>query len=243
MSISDKGKKVSSAGAQLLDERGRVDGFRIGGPDRELRRIFRIISELTQGLEVMQGIYPAVTVFGSARSKKTSPEYRKARQIARLLARKDYAVVTGGGGGIMEAANRGAADEDGISVGLNIKLPMEQHPNKYANVTQSFEYFMIRKMMLLKYSLATVIMPGGFGTLDEFFEVVTLLQTECAQPVKIIMVGTDFYSGLKDWIEKTMLTRGMISEEDMGYMTILDKPSEVVKEIEAFRKLIENKKR
>ncbi len=235
--MKNKQKKPSSRKhewrkSHLVDEQGFVDAFRIGEP----WRVFRIISELTQGVETMHGIHPAVTIFGSARSSKTSSEYLQAREIASRLAKKGYAIVTGGGGGVMEAANRGAADEEGVSVGLNIKLPHEQEPNPYANVTEDFEYFMIRKMMLLKYSLATVIMPGGFGTLDEFFEVATLIQTGRAKPVKIIMVGTDFFTGLRDWAKKVMVPRGFIKESDLDYMHIVDKTSDVVKEIEKFRK-------
>ncbi|RMD59020.1 TIGR00730 family Rossman fold protein [Candidatus Parcubacteria bacterium] len=214
----------------FLDEKRLVDAFRIG----ESWRLFKILGELTRGIDSLHGIGPAVTIFGSARSARSSSEYKKARRIAFALAKAGYTIITGGGGGVMEAANRGASEAGGLSVGLNIILPHEQEPNPYANLQVNFEYFMIRKMMLLKYSCACVIMPGGFGTLDEMMEVLTLVQTQRIKPVKIILVGSKYFKGLLEWLQQTVAAKKMIAEDDLNLFAVIDQPRTIVKEINHF---------
>jgi len=191
-------------------------------------RIFHIISEFVEGFETMPKVYPAVTIFGSARSQPKSPEYKMTEFIARSLVKNGFNIVSGGGPGIMEAANKGAAQAGGQSVGLNIHLPHEQEPNKYANVRLNFKYFFIRKVMFLKYSVAYVIMPGGFGTLDEFFEAITLIQTNRMRTFPVIMMDSKYWKGLIDWIKGTMIKEKTISESDMDMFELVDDPEEAV---------------
>jgi uncharacterized protein (TIGR00730 family) len=191
-------------------------------------RIFHILSEFVEGFETMPKVYPAVTIFGSARSQPTSHEYKMTETIARLLVKEGFNIVSGGGPGIMEAANKGAAQAGGQSVGLNIKLPHEQNPNKYANVKLDFKYFFIRKVMFLKYSVAYVIMPGGFGTLDELFESITLIQTNRMRAFPVILIGTKYWGGLIEWIKGTMLKSKAISESDMDIFELVDDVEEAV---------------
>ena len=191
-------------------------------------RMFRIMAEFVEGFEDLNPIYPAVTIFGSARSKPGNPEYDQAVKIAELLAKKGYTVISGGGGGVMEAANKGAAEAGGTSVGLNIQLPFEQKPNPYANLQLGFRYFFVRKVMFIKYAMAFICMPGGFGTLDEAFEAITLIQTRRIKPFPIILVGTDFWSGLIDWIQEKILASGNVDKEDMQIINLMDDPEEIV---------------
>jgi len=194
-------------------------------------RIFRILSEFVDGFEELNPVYPAVSIFGSARSQPGDPVYEQAQEIARMLAERGYAVITGGGGGVMEAANKGAAEVGGRSVGLNIELPMEQRPNPFSNVKLSFRYFFVRKVMFIKYAQAYVVMPGGLGTLDELSEAITLIQTRKIKPFPVIMVGTKFWAPLVDWFKQTLLAQKLISEEDLDIFRVMDDPKEVVKEI------------
>lgn len=194
-------------------------------------RIFRIMSEFVEGFEELHEIYPAVSIFGSARVLPGDPDYEKAYQIARKLAERGYAVITGGGGGVMEAANKGAADGKGKSVGLNIELPMEQKPNPYSNRKLSFRYFFVRKVMFIKYAQAYVVLPGGFGTLDELSEAITLIQTKKIKPFPVLMVGKRYWMPLVDWFKNTMLAEKKISPEDLEIFRVLDDPEEVVREI------------
>ena len=170
-------------------------------------RIFRIMSEFVDGFEVMSQVGPAVSIFGSARAPASSPQYRHARQLGAMLAKAGFAVITGGGPGIMEAANRGADEADGKSVGLNIALPHEQVSNPYANIRVDFHYFFARKVMFVKYACAFVCFPGGFGTMDEFFESMTLIQTEKVEPFPVVLVGKSFWGKLVGWMENVMLRR------------------------------------
>jgi len=172
-----------------------------------------------------------VTIFGSARCQPDSIEYKKAQEIAALFVKNKFAVITGGGGGIMEAANKGAAEAGGTSVGMNIKLPFEQKPNEYSNLNIEFNYFFIRKVMFVKYALAYIIMPGGFGTLDELFEAVTLIQTHRIKPLPVILVGKDYWSGLLDWIKSSLLKEKRISPEDIEILQIIDDPKQIVKAV------------
>jgi len=194
-------------------------------------RMFRIISEFVDGFEELHNIYPAVSVFGSARVLPGDPVYETAYAIAKKLAERGYAVITGGGGGVMEAANKGAAEGKGKSVGLNIELPMEQKPNPYSNLRMSFRYFFVRKVMFIKYAQAYVVLPGGYGTLDELSEAITLIQTRKIRPFPVIMVGKSFWAPMVDWFKNTMLAEGRISAEDLDIFRIMDDPEDVVREI------------
>jgi uncharacterized protein (TIGR00730 family) len=198
----------------------------------ETWRLFRIQGEYVEGVETLSNIGPAVAIFGSARTKEDHPHYKLARETAKLLGENKYSIITGGGPGIMEAGNRGAADVNATSVGLNIDLPFEQHPNEYQDVELNFRYFFIRKVMFLKYTSAVVIMPGGIGTLEEFGEVITLMQTKKIRNIPIIFMGVDFWTPMVDWIKETMLgEHGYISEDDLKYFHITDNPEEVIKVI------------
>ncbi|MEE8540631.1 MAG: TIGR00730 family Rossman fold protein [Desulfobacterales bacterium] len=194
-------------------------------------RVFKIIGEFVEAIEALYQIGPAVSIFGSARTEPNDPTYKQAEELAALFAKNNFAVLTGGGGGIMEAANKGAAEAGGTSVGLNINLPFEQNPNPYANVRLDFNYFFIRKVMFVKYAHAYIIMPGGFGTLDEFFEAMTLIQTHRIKPLPVIMVGSDFWSGLFEWMKTRLLVDNRISQEDMDIFQIMDDPHEIVKTV------------
>jgi len=198
-------------------------------------RIFRIMSEFVDGFETMSRIGNAVSIFGSARTPVDHPDYKKARKLAGMLADKDYSVISGGGGGIMEAANRGALENNGISVGLNIELPTEQMPNKYADIQLNFHYFFVRLVMFVKYSKAFVCFPGGFGTLHEFFNSMTLIQTGKADPFPVILIGHAFWDDLRGWIEKTMIKSrnyNKIDPIDMNRFHVTNSLKEAVRIIE-----------
>ena len=191
-------------------------------------RIFRIMAEFVDSFETMSHVGPAVTVFGSARTPPTDPFYLASVELARLLAAHKLAVVTGGGPGIMEAANRGAAEAKGKSVGLNIRLPMEQKGNAFSNIPIDFHYFFARKVCFVKYSAAFVFMPGGYGTLDEFFEVATLVQTRRIPRFPLILYGRSYWSGLLKWIKSTLDKNGFISPGNMDLFSLCDEPQEAV---------------
>lgn len=191
-------------------------------------RIFRIMAEFVDSFETMSHVGPAVTVFGSARTPPTDEYYQASVELARLLAGHKLAVVTGGGPGIMEAANRGAAEAKGKSVGLNIRLPMEQKGNAYANIPIDFHYFFARKVCFVKYSMAFVFMPGGYGTLDEFFEVATLVQTRRIPRFPLILYGREYWSGLLKWIKSTLDKGGFISPGDIELFSLVDEPQAAV---------------
>lgn len=205
-----------------------IDDFRLG----ESWRLFKIMGEFVDGVEALHDLGPAVSIFGSARLPPDDPVCRQAERIAALFARNDYAVITGGGGGVMAAANKGAAEAGGVSAGLNITLPFEQTPNEHANVRLEFNYFFIRKVMFVKYALAYIIMPGGFGTLDELFEAVTLIQTRRIKPLPVILVGSDYWAGLLAWITERLLAEGRIAAADLDIMRVLDDPEEIVKTVQ-----------
>jgi uncharacterized protein (TIGR00730 family) len=194
-------------------------------------RLFRIMAEFVDGFETLSQIHPAVSIFGSARVKPGEPSYELAVTIARLLGQNGFNVISGGGPGIMEAANKGAAEAGAKSVGLNIQLPFEQQPNPYANVRLDFRYFFIRKVMFVKYAVAYVILPGGFGTLDEFSEAITLIQTRRIKPFPVILVDKSYWKGLLDWMRKMVCQECMISMEDMNIIQVIDDPEEVVRAI------------
>ncbi len=221
--------KLPNGGMNVMDKHQYwLDNFNAG----DSWRLFRIMSEFVDGFDTLSEVNrPAVSIFGSARMTPDDKYYQLAEAIAGGLARAGYAVITGGGPGIMEAANKGAADAGGISVGLNINLPYEQQPNPYSNLPLSFKYFFVRKVMFIKYAMAFIGMPGGFGTLDELFEAVTLIQTRRIKSFPIILVGKEYWSGLVEWIKERMLSSGNIQSEDMLFFNILDDPDEVVNTI------------
>jgi uncharacterized protein (TIGR00730 family) len=185
-------------------------------------RVLRIQSEFVDGFNSLAGIGPAVTVFGSARTRPGDPQYEQAVDVAQRLGEAGFAIITGGGPGIMEAANKGAHQAGTLSVGLNIDLPFEQHLNPYVDLDIDFRYFFVRKTMLVKYSLAFVILPGGFGTMDELFEALTLIQTGKIHNFPVVMLGSSYWQGLVDWLRQTILTEGKISEADLELLYITD---------------------
>jgi len=187
------------------------------------------MGEFVEGFDNLSAInLPAVTIYGSARTPVDSQWYEMTVDIAARLVNEGYGVVTGGGPGIMEAANKGASEAGGLSVGLNISLPHEQAPNPYANMSIEFKYFFVRKVMFMKYSMAFICMPGGFGSMDELFESLTLIQTQRIKPFPIILVGSSFWGGLIDWIKDQFLANGTISENDLDLIHIIDEPDEVI---------------
>ncbi|MCC6793024.1 MAG: TIGR00730 family Rossman fold protein [Thermomicrobiales bacterium] len=192
-------------------------------------RVLRIQGEFVAGFDAMAEIGPAVTIFGSARTPESDPMYDAARAVARGLAAAGFATITGGGPGIMEAANRGASEAGGISVGANIELPMEQGINAYVNLPLNFRYFFVRKTIFVKYAEAFVIFPGGFGTLDELFEALTLIQTGKLEHFPIVLFGSAYWSGLVEWIEHHVLATGRVSTHDLGLLSVTDDPDEVVR--------------
>ena len=197
-------------------------------------RIFSIMTEYIKAIDALSRIQPAVTIFGSARVKAEDPFYNKAEMLARRLAQKGFSVITGGGPGIMEAANKGAAEAGGKSIGMNIRLPFEQKPNPYANISIEYKYFFVRKVMFVKYAVAYVIFPGGFGTLDELFEALTLIQTKRIKSFPVILFGQEYWSGMIDWLRNTMVREDKIVAEDLDFIKIVDDPDEAVRHIQKF---------
>lgn len=203
--------------------------------DEESWRVFRIMAEFVEGFEELSRVGKAVTIFGSSRTSPKDPYYKKAVETGRLLARAGYAVITGSGPGIMEAANKGAQEGGGLSIGLNIEIPTEQKPNRYIDKLLSFRYFFCRKVMFVKYAHAFLIFPGGFGTIDEFFESITLIQTQRATRFPVIMVGSNYWRGLIDWIKEFLLKEGKISKSDMKIFQVIDEPEKIIKAIKTFK--------
>jgi len=197
-------------------------------------RIFRITSEFVDGFETLAKVGDAVSIFGSSRLKSSSKYYKLAEETAYLLAKAGYAVITGSGSGIMEAANKGAKRAGGCSVGLNIQIPSEQKSNKYVGTLLDFRYFFVRKVMFVKYAKAFVIMPGGYGTMDEFSEAITLIQTERIPKFPVVLFGSDYWKGLLHWLHDTVLKHGSISKEDLNIFTVVDTPKEALAVIKRF---------
>lgn len=195
---------------------------------KETWRVFRIMSEFIEGFDELSDVGPAVSIFGSARIENNKKYYKQCVEVSRLLSKNGYAVITGGGPGIMEAANKGAAQNGGLSIGLNITLPKEQKPNKYQNRALHFKYFFARKVMFVKYAIGYVCMPGGFGTLDELFEALTLIQTHKIYPFPLILFGREYWEPLMGFIKNTMLKHKTIGPEDLDYIDITDDPKEVL---------------
>ncbi len=207
-----------------MDERYLIDEMKI----EDSWRIFRIMAEFIEGFEVLSKIPAAVSIFGSTKTRPGDDDYQKAEETARRLVKEGYAIATGGGPGIMEAANKGAMEAGGVSVGLNIDLPEEQEPNKYIGTYLNFRYFFVRKVMFVKYAVAFVIFPGGFGTLDELFEPLQLIQTQKIKPFPVILVGKEYWRGLLNWIKEVLLARGKISSHDFNLFHIVEEPEEIV---------------
>ncbi|MDA3787318.1 MAG: TIGR00730 family Rossman fold protein [Desulfobacula sp.] len=214
----------------IINGKYPIDDFKTG----ESWRLFKIMGEFVEGIDALHNLGPAVSIFGSARMNAEHPYYQKAENLAALFAQKGYSVITGGGGGSMEAANKGAARGGAESVGLNIKLPFEQKPNPYATKQIEFNYIFVRKVMFLKYAQAYIIMPGGFGTLDELFETITLIQAKRIRKMPIIMVNKDYWDGLILWVKDKLLKEKMISEKDLDLFHLLDDPEDIVRVVEKF---------
>lgn len=219
-----KNKKSVTKAAKNRDDFTREDPW----------RVFRIMSEFVEAFEVLSQLGDAVSIFGSSRTKPGNKYYRLAEETAYLLAKEGYAVITGSGPGLMEAANKGAKRAKGKSVGLNIQIPCEQKPNKYVDVLLDFHYFFVRKVTFVKYAKAFVIMPGGYGTLDEFTEAINLIQTQRISKFPVVLVGREYWEGLLEWLKDKVLKNGNISKEDLDIFVVVDKPKEVVQAIRKF---------
>ncbi|MFC5937937.1 TIGR00730 family Rossman fold protein [Corynebacterium choanae] len=226
--IRETGKQTSTTDSRLLDEQPNTDWLH-----QDPWRVLRIQSEFVNGFGALAELPPAVTVFGSARTKPDHPFYQLGEDTGRALSEAGYAVITGGGPGLMEAANKGCHEAGGVSVGLGIELPHEERLNDYVDLGVHFRYFFVRKTCFLKYSQAFVCLPGGLGTLDELFESLCLVQTGKITHYPIVLLGTDFWGGLVDWIRTTMLDQGMISPEDPDLMLVTDSVDEAVAHIRA----------
>jgi hypothetical protein len=224
VTLRDKQVPATTTDQRLLDRRGPSDWVHA-----DPWRVMRIQAEFVEGFGLLAELGMAVSVFGSARSKPGTPEYELATDIAAGLAKAGYAIITGGGPGVMEAANKGAAAANGVSVGLGIELPLEAGLNDYVNVGVEFRYFFVRKTVFIKYSQAFVVLPGGFGTMDELFEALTLVATGKITKFPIVLVGTEYWSGLLDWMKATMLAEGKIGAAELALLHVADDPDEIVK--------------
>jgi uncharacterized protein (TIGR00730 family) len=224
VTLRDKQIPATTTDQRLLDRRGPSDWVHT-----DPWRVMRIQAEFVEGFGLLAELGVAVSVFGSARTRRGTPEYELAEEISAALCHAGYAVITGGGPGIMEAANKGAAAAGGVSVGLGIELPMESGLNEYANVGVEFRYFFVRKTCFIKYSQAFVVLPGGYGTLDELFEAVTLVATGKITRFPIVLVGSEYWGGLVTWLREKVLAVGNVHPEELDLFTVVDEPEEVVK--------------
>jgi uncharacterized protein (TIGR00730 family) len=231
----DLGSKMPGNPTETEDKKLLQTSERPAFLDTDTWRALRILAEFVEGFDALAEIGRAITVFGSARVREGDVAYDKAREIGRLLALEGYAVITGGGPGVMEAANRGCQEGGGLSVGCNIELPQEQGLNDYVDLGVEFRYFFARKTMFVKYADGFVIMPGGYGTMDELFEALTLIQTGKIEHFPVVLVGTEFFGGFVDWIRARLLTDGMISPGDVDLVQVTDDPQEVIRIIRAAR--------
>jgi uncharacterized protein (TIGR00730 family) len=227
VTLRDKQIPATTTDQRLLDRRGPSDWVHT-----DPWRVMRIQAEFVEGFGLLAELGVAVSIFGSARAKPGTPEYQLADEIAGGLVKAGYAIITGGGPGIMEAANKGANEAGGVSVGLGIELPMEAGLNDYVNVGVEFRYFFVRKTVFIKYSQAFVVLPGGFGTMDELFEALTLVATGKITKFPIVLVGSAYWAGLLDWMKSTMLSDGKIGPEELALLHVADDPAEVVKIIQ-----------
>lgn len=217
-------KKPCENGSNLINDFTQEDPW----------RVFRIMSEFVEGFEVLSKMGKAVSIFGSARTRPGTEFYKLGEEVAYHIAKAGYAVITGSGPGMMEAANKGTRRAGGHSVGLNIHIPCEQKPNQYVDTLLDFRYFFIRKVMFVKYAKAFVILPGGYGTLDEFFEAITLIQTERINKFPVVLFGSDYWKGMLDWLKEMVLKQGNISKGDLDIFKVVDEPREVAKVINKF---------
>jgi uncharacterized protein (TIGR00730 family) len=199
-------------------------------------RIFRIMSEFVDGFGTLSQMGPCITIFGSAREPSKGAYYKMAERTAALAVKNGFGVITGGGPGVMEAANKGAAEANGRSIGLNIQLPFEQKPNPYIKILMNFQHFFCRKVMFLKYTSGVIVLPGGYGTMDELFETLTLIQTQKARDLPLIMMGIDYWKGLVEWLRADMLSRDYIEKQDIKLCNLTDDPEEAIDIIKAFHK-------
>jgi uncharacterized protein (TIGR00730 family) len=222
--LRDKQIPATTTDQRLLDRRGQSDWVHT-----DPWRVMRIQAEFVEGFGLLAELGVAVSIFGSARTKPDTPEYDLAVDIAQGLVKAGYAIITGGGPGIMEAANKGASEAGGVSVGLGIELPLESGLNDYVNVGLEFRYFFVRKTVFIKYSQAFVVLPGGFGTMDELFEALTLVATGKITKFPIVLVGSAYWAGLLDWLKQKVLEEGKIHPEELDLITVADEPEEVVK--------------
>jgi len=223
------GKEAATEDEKLLQRRPTPDFL-----ETDTWRALRILSEFVEGFDALAHVGPAVTVFGSARTPRDHPVYEQARTIGRKLAEAGYAVITGGGPGTMEAANRGCREGGGLSIGCNIELPHEQGLNAYVDLGVEFRYFFARKTMFVKYADGFVILPGGFGTMDELFEALTLIQTGKVRHFPVVLMGRDYWSGLLDWIRDTLVAKGAVDATDMDLLLLTDDPDEAVELIRTY---------
>ena len=228
------GKPKTTADEKFLE---RPPATRPDFVDSDPWRALRILSEFVEGFDALAGVGPAVTIFGSARAREGTPMYELARHIARRLAESGFAIITGGGHGLMEAANRGCREGGGLSVGCNIELPHEQGLNQYVDLGIEFRYFFARKTMFVKYADAFVILPGGFGTLDELFEALTLIQTGKVRHFPVVLVGSRYWRGLLDWMRDVQLPAGAIAAKDLELLKLTDDPEEVASIIREYAAL------
>ena len=220
----DKHKPGATQDEQLLESPGPAEFTHT-----DTWRVFRIMGEFVAGFDELANLTRAIAIFGSARTRKDDPDYQAAQETAALLSKAGFAVITGGGPGIMEAANRGAFEANGLSIGCNIELPFEQSSNPYLTQGLTFKYFFVRKMMFVKYSLGFVIFPGGFGTLDELFEALTLIQTKKIRDFPVVLFGSAYWTGLLNWIRDVLLKEGKVTEQDLKLLHLTDSPAEVVR--------------
>jgi uncharacterized protein (TIGR00730 family) len=219
-------QKISRQKEEPMEKQYMLDDMTL----RESWRLFHIMAEFVEGFENLSDLQPAITFFGSARCRKGEELYENTYE----LAKNGFNIITGGGGGVMEAANKGAKEGGAKSIGVNIELPFEQKPNPYSTIKLSFRYFFVRKVMFLKYAMAYIVMPGGFGTLDEFSEALTLIQTKKMRPFPIILVGSTYWAGLIEWMKTTQLETGKISKEDLEIFKIMDDPQQIVEYVKKF---------
>jgi len=223
----DRIRRIMTRGGSMSEKRYYINEMAM----QESWRMFHIMAEFVEGFETLADSHPSVSVFGSTRVQPEDEFYRKAEEVGVLLAKNGFGVITGGGPGIMEAANKGASSAGGKSVGINIELPLEQRSNPYTNISLSFRYFFVRKVMFVKYGVAFIIFPGGFGTLDELFESMTLIQTHKIRPFPVILVGSTYWEGLLKWIREVVLREGKVSPADLEIFQIIDDPKEIVRTI------------
>lgn len=222
--------KISRQKGVSMERQYVVDDITV----KDTWRLFHIMSELVEGFENLSGIQPAISIFGSARCKDGDLLYTRAYNLSKLLGKNGFNIITGGGGGVMEAANKGAAEVGAKSIGLNIELPFEQVPNPYANIKLQFRYFFVRKIMFVKYAMAYIVMPGGFGTLDECFEALTLIQTKKIKPFPVILVDSSYWRGLVEWMKENLLSCDKVSAGDLEIFKIMDEPEEIIQYLKKF---------